>query len=71
MLGRAKRIREGCKKLPGFLTMVVFRDLGTLNDRNSLRELLLRTVHEVQAISVERLVDIRITVLLCKSAHQT
>ena len=70
MLGQRKEL-EGCKKLPGFLTMVVFRDLGTLNDRNSFRELLLRTVHEVQAIPVERLVDIRITVLLCKYAHQT
>jgi hypothetical protein len=38
--------------------MVMFGDPGTLNDRNSLRELLLRTVHEAQMISVERLVDI-------------
>ena len=71
MLGRAKRIGEGPKKLPGFPTTVVFQDPGTLIDRNSLRELSLRTVHDVQAIPVERLVDIRITVFLCKSVYQT
>jgi hypothetical protein len=57
MLGQAKIIGESSKQLPGFPAAVVFRDPGTLNDRSSLRELVLRTGHEVQTISVGGLVD--------------